>query len=41
MNNFVLAAIVGVIGAAQVALIASQPIPQFYKGTQNAPDGIS
>lgn len=41
LPNFVLAAIVGVIGAAQVALIASQPIPQFYKGTQNAPEGLA
>jgi hypothetical protein len=30
---------VGVIGAAQTALIASQQIPQFYKGTENAPEG--
>ena len=41
LPNFVLAAIVGAIGAAQVALIASQPIPQFYKGTQNAPEGLA
>lgn len=41
LPNYVLAAIVGVIGAAQVALIASQPIPQFYKGTQNAPEGLA
>ena len=31
----------GVIGAAQLAMTASQPIPQFYKGTQNAPDGLA
>ena len=31
----------GVIGAAQLALTASQPIPQFYKGTQNAPEGLA
>lgn len=32
---------IGAIGAAQLALTASQPIPQFYKGTQNAPDGLA
>jgi len=32
---------VGVIGAAQIALIASQQIPQFYKGTDNAPEGLA
>jgi len=41
LPNYVLAAIVGVIGAAQVALIASQPIPQFAIGTQNAPEGLA
>ena len=30
---------VGLIGAAQIALISSQPVPQFYKGTDNAPEG--
>lgn len=32
---------IGVIGAAQLAMTASQPIPQFYKGTQNAPEGLA
>lgn len=32
--NFAMAAAAGVAGAAQVALIASQPIPQFAKGTE-------
>jgi len=27
------------IGAAQLALTASAPLPQFYKGTDNAPEG--
>lgn len=36
-----LALLVGAIGAAQLALTASQPIPQFYKGTQNAPEGLA
>ena len=31
----------GVIGAAQLAMTASQPIPQFYVGTQNAPEGMA
>ena len=41
LPNYVNAAIVAAIGAAQIALIASQPIPQFYKGTQNAPEGLA
>lgn len=36
-----LAILVGAIGAAQLAMTASQPIPQFYKGTQNAPEGLA
>lgn len=36
-----LALLVGAIGAAQLAMTASQPIPQFYKGTQNAPEGLA
>ena len=36
-----LALAVGAIGAIQLALTASQPIPQFYKGTQNAPEGLA
>ena len=39
--NLKLAALVGGIGAAQTALIASQPLPQFYKGTENAPQGYA
>ena len=31
----------GVIGAAQLAMTASQPIPQFAIGTQNAPEGMA
>lgn len=34
-----LAAIIGGIGAAQIALIASTPLPEFFRGTQNAPEG--
>lgn len=32
---------VGIIGAAQIALVASQQIPQFWKGTDNAPEGLA
>jgi hypothetical protein len=31
----------GVLGAAQIAAIASKPIPQFFKGTDSAPGGLS
>ena len=36
-----LAVLVGAIGAAQLALTASRPIPQFAIGTQNAPEGLA
>lgn len=36
-----LALLVGAIGAAQLAMTASQPIPQFAVGTQNAPEGLA
>lgn len=35
----IFAAIVGALGAAQVALIASKPIPKFGKGKKNAYEG--
>lgn len=34
-------AIVAAIGAAQLAAVLSQPIPQFEKGTQFAPEGLA
>lgn len=34
------AAAAGVVGAAQLAIIASTPLPQFAKGTKNAPEGF-
>lgn len=37
--GFVLAALVGVLGAVQVASIQAQPLPQFYNGTMNASEG--
>lgn len=33
------AILAAVLGGIQVAAIASKPIPQFYKGTDNAPEG--
>jgi hypothetical protein len=41
LPNFVLAAIVGAMGAAQVAIIAAQPIPKYAKGTDNHPGGLA
>lgn len=39
--SFVLAALVGVLGAVQLSRIASTPLPQFYTGTSNAPEGLA
>lgn len=36
-----MAALVGVLGAVQLATIASTPLPQFYTGTSNAPEGLA
>lgn len=41
LPNLVLAALVGAMGAAQVALIAAQPIPKYAKGTKNHPGGLA
>jgi len=35
------AAIITAIGIAQSAVVASQEIPQFWKGTDNAPEGLA
>lgn len=37
----VFAAIVGALGAAQLAVAASTPIPEFFRGTMNAPEGLA
>lgn len=37
--SFVLAALTAALTAAQIAAIASQPLPAFAKGTKNAPGG--
>src|SRR5690606_24984089 len=39
--SFILAGLVGVLGAIQLATIASTPLPQFYTGTSNAPEGLA
>lgn len=39
--SFALAAVVGVIGALQIAAVLSKPIPAFAEGTDNAPGGWS
>ena len=36
-----LAALVAILGGIQIALVNSQEVPQFYKGTDNAPEGIA
>ena len=36
-----LSIVVGALGAAQIALVNSQEVPQFYKGTDNAPEGLA
>lgn len=37
--NVPLSIAIGVIGALQAGIVASQQIPQFWKGTDNAPEG--
>ena len=41
LPNVFLAALAGALAAAQIAFIASRPIPAFKKGTKNAPGGPS
>lgn len=40
-QGIVFAAIVGALGIAQIAMIASQKVPEFWKGTENAPAGLA
>lgn len=35
------AILAGVLGAIQTAAILAQPIPQFFKGTNNSPEGLA
>jgi hypothetical protein len=39
--NVPLSVTVGVIGAAQAAMIAARPLPEFWTGTENAPEGYA
>ena len=41
LPNLVLAALVGAMGAAQIALIAAQPVPKYAKGTKDHPGGLA
>lgn len=41
LPNLVLAALVGAMGAAQIAVIAAQPIPKYAKGTKDHPGGLA
>jgi DNA repair exonuclease SbcCD ATPase subunit len=38
-QNYVGALLFGAIGAAQIAMVSSQSIPEFWRGTENAPEG--
>lgn len=39
--SFALAAVVGAIGALQIAAVLSKPIPAFAEGTEDAPGGLA
>jgi len=41
LPNIPLSIAIGVIGAVQAGIVASQEIPQFWKGTENAPEGLA
>lgn len=41
LPNLVLAALVGAMGAAQIAVIAAKQIPQYAKGTKDHPGGLA
>lgn len=41
LPNFVLAALVGAMGAAQIAVIAAQQIPKYAKGTSDHKGGLA
>lgn len=41
LPNFVLAALVGAMGAVQLATIIAQPIPKYAHGTDNHPGGLA
>jgi uncharacterized protein YhbP (UPF0306 family) len=39
--NIPLSIIIGVLGAAQLAMVAAQKIPQYFEGTDNHPGGLA
>lgn len=39
--NVPLSIAIGVIGALQAGIVNAQEVPQFYKGTDNAPEGVA
>lgn len=40
-GNYALSILAAVIGAAQISLISSQPLPEYWKGTDNASRGFA
>jgi len=40
-GDFVSAGLIGAAGAIQAIGVAARPIPEFYKGTENAPGGLA
>jgi TP901 family phage tail tape measure protein len=40
-GNPLLIALVSALGVAQAAVVASRPLPQFYKGTDDSPEGLA
>ena len=41
LPNLVLAAVVGAMGAAQIAMISAQSVPKYAKGTKDHPGGLA
>jgi len=41
LPNIPLSIVMGVLGAAQIAMVSSRQIPEFWKGTDNAPEGLA
>ncbi len=39
LPNIPLSILIGILGLAQLAKVNSQQVPEFYKGTENAPNG--
>jgi len=41
LPNIPLSIVMGVLGSAQIAMVSSRQIPEFWKGTDNAPEGLA